>query len=258
MFSTPSSRHVKSVQTGFRIIHVLQNYDGATLNELAEQLDLAKSTVHNYLSTLESMGYVVNYDGTYRLGLRFLTHGMAAKSSLKIGDLIERALDEIAREVSQAAWWIVEEFGRGIFVEKAVPDGCQRIYGRVGKRSYLHTHAPGKAILAELPEEYLQQVIDYHGLPTNTTQTLDNLERLREQLAQIRDQGFAFSDGEAALGVQSVGVAFEDPGGRSHAIGVFGYSHDLGGEQLDKDIPSLLRTTANELVTALETGGKDR
>lgn len=258
MFSTPASRPVKSVQTGFRIIHVLQNHDGATLNDLSEQLGLAKSTVHNYLRTLESMGYVVNHDDTYRLGLRFFTHGMAAKSGLRSANLVERALEEVAREVSQAVWWVVEEFGRGIFVEKAVPDDCQRIYGRIGKRSYLHTHAPGKAILAALPEEYLQQIIDYHGLPVHTTHTTVDAENLREQLERIRERGYAQSDGEAVLGVQSVGVAFEDPSDRTHAIGVFGYSHDFGGEQFDESIPSLLRTTVDDLVASFETGTADR
>ena len=88
MIQKSSAREVKSVRNGFRIIDILQNYDGAGLDELEQQLDLAKSTVHNYLATLESMGYVVEQNGTYHLGLRFLTHGMAAKSRLRIHEAI--------------------------------------------------------------------------------------------------------------------------------------------------------------------------
>lgn len=251
MYSAPSSRHVKSVQTGFRIVHVLQDHDGATLNELAERLGLAKSTVHNYLSTLESMGYVVNQEGTYRLGLRFLTHGMAAKSGLNTREAVEETLSELAGEVSQPVWWITEEFGRGIFVDNAVPADCRRIYGRTGKRSYLHTHAPGKAILAVLPEDDREEILEYHGLPVHTTRTVEDRSELAAQLAAIRDQGYAFSDGEAVLGVQSVGVAFEAPGGRWNALGVFGYSHDLGDERLEEDVPSLLQSAAADLVGTL-------
>ena len=255
MFSASASRHVKSVQTGFRIIHVLQNHDGATLNELSEELDLAKSTVHNYLQTLESMGYVVNYDGTYRLGLRFLTHGMAAKSSPRTAALVEPVLEEVASEAEQAAWWIVEEFGRGIFLESDVPDGSKRIYGRVGKRSYLHTHAPGKAILAELPDEYLEQLIDHHGLPGHTAHTTVDADSLRDELGRVRERGYARSDGEAVLGVQSVGAAFRDPEGRTHAIGVFGYSHDIGDERFDDEIPAVIRSAADDLAASLEGEG---
>jgi DNA-binding IclR family transcriptional regulator len=257
MFSAPSSRHVKSVRTGFRIVHVLQDHDGATLNDLAEQLDLAKSTVHNYLSTLESMGYVVNQDGTYRLGLRFLTHGMAAKSGLQTRDAVDVALETIADEISQAVWWIAEEFGRGIFVENAVPADCRRIYGRTGKRSYLHTHAPGQAILAALPPEDREDVLEYHGLPVHTTRTIDDRTTLRDRLEEIREQGYAFSDGEAVLGVESVGVAFEAPGGRWNALGVFGYAHDLGDERLDEDVSSLLQSAAADLEATLQGTGAD-
>ena len=72
MIRESSTRQVKSVRTGFRIIEILQNRDGVRPDELERQLELAKSTIHNYLSTLESMGYVVEREGTYHLGLRFL------------------------------------------------------------------------------------------------------------------------------------------------------------------------------------------
>lgn len=258
MFSTSSSRHVKSVQTGFRIVEILQKQDGATIGVLTDRLDVSKSTVHNYLSTLESLGYVVNHDGTYRIGLRFLTHGMAARNGLEIGSEVERALAEVANEISQAAWWITEELGRGIFVDVSVPDEGQLIFGRVGKRSYIHTHGPGKAILAELSDEYVRRILDYHGLPEYTGQTVTDEDRLLEQLDDVREQGYAYTDGEAALGVQSIGVAFTDGYDRSHAIGVFGYSHDFGGESLDGEIPSLLQSVAADITDSLSESGGDQ
>src|SRR6056297_3065888 len=133
MISNPSSRQVKSVETSFEIIHLLQEFGGATLNEVAAHLEIAKSTAHNYLGTLESMGYVVKRDRTYRLGLRFLTHGMAARNSLRVSDLVQRSLATVTQEISQSAWWIAEEFGRGLFLEKSVPDDKSEIYGSIGK-----------------------------------------------------------------------------------------------------------------------------
>lgn len=254
MITNPPSRQVQSVQTSFEIVQLLQEFGGASLNEVAEQLDLAKSTVHNYLGTLESMGYVVKQDGTYRLGLRFLTHGMAARNSLHVSDLVQQSLETVTQEIGQSAWWIVEEFGRGIFLETAVPEDGTAIYGSVGKRSYLHTHAPGKAILAQLPRDEVRDVIDYHGLPTYTTETITDADTLMQELDTVRDQGYAVSDGEAALGVQSIGVDFEDPYGGTHAIGVFGYTHDFGGESLEQDIPSLLTRVTENISASLERG----
>lgn len=253
MFSASSSRHIKSVQTAFRIVEFLQKQDGATISDLTHHLEVSKSTVHNYLSTLESLGYVVNRDGTYRVGLRFLTHGMAARNSLDIGRAVKPALTEVSNEINQAAWWITEELGRGIFVDTDVPRDGQVIFGRVGKRSYLHAHGPGKAILAQQSDEYVRKILDFHGLPEYTTETVTDEAVLFEQLERIREQGYAYTVGEAALGIQSIGVAFQDDHEQTHAIGVFGYSHDFDGENLDADIPALLQSVTADITGARST-----
>lgn len=254
MLSESPSREVQSVRTAFRIVAAIQERDGATLKDLADHLDLAKSTVHNYLRTLGAMGYVVERGGSYHLGLRFLTNGMAARNSIDGRDAVTGTLSAVAEELSQPAWWLVEEFGRGIFVAKAVPDGAEEIYGRIGKRSYLHTHAPGKAILARMTAEYRDEVLEYHGLPVHTTKTTTDRESLADELGRIREQGYAVSDGEAALGVQSVGVGFDGPAGGPQAVGVFGYSHDFSRNKLERDIPSLLRDAVDDIEASLEGG----
>ncbi len=240
MVTESPTREVQSVGRAFQVVTTIQEHDGATLHELATHLGIAKSTVHNYLGTLESLGYVVERDGSYRLGLRFLTHGMAARKGVPAREAVVHTLPEVAEEVSRPAWWLVEEFGRGLFVEKAIPDGAGETYGRVGKRSYLHTHAPGKAILARLPEAYVDRVFERHGLPALTSKTTTDPAALRAELETIREQGFAVGEGEAALGVQSVGVAFEVRE-TVHALGVFGYSHDFSRNTLEQDVPSVLR-----------------
>ena len=254
MIRESSTRQVKSVRTGFRIIEILQNRDGVRPDELERQLELAKSTIHNYLSTLESMGYVVERKGTYHLGLRFLTHGMAAKSRLGIREAVLESLPALAGAVGQPAWWVTEEHGRGLFVESAIPEDGYRVYGRVGKRSNLHTHAPGKAILAALPDDYVEAIAKHHGLPAHTKKTITDSGVLAEALADAAERGYAVSDGEAALGVGSVGVAFEGPTGRHHGIGVFGYAHEFNA-QPNQEIRSALDRAVTEIRGAAGTEG---
>ncbi|MDR9430174.1 MAG: IclR family transcriptional regulator [Natronomonas sp.] len=251
MIRKSSSRQVKSVRTGFRIIEILQNHDGAGLDDVARQLGLAKSTIHNYLSTLESMGYVVERGGDYHLGLRFLTHGMAAKSRLRIRSAVGEALSDLAASVEQPAWWVVEENGRGLFVESAVQEGGTPVYGRVGKRSYLHTHAPGKAILAALPDAYVEEIIEYHGLPVHTKETIDDGPRLTAELDRIRERGYAVSNDEAALGIQSVGVAFDGPVAGGQGIGIFGYSHDFSTPP-DREVTAALDRAVASIESAID------
>jgi IclR family acetate operon transcriptional repressor len=232
-FQTPS-RKVKSVDRAFELISCLQRLGGASLTELAEEMDLAKSTVHNYLVTLEDLGYVVNEGGTYRLGLRFLTHGIAARKLVGLEDLIHDHLSTVADDISYPTWWMCEEFGRGFFLDGKVPEGSDRIYGRVGRRSYLHTHALGKAILAERSNDQVREIVGRWGLPVRTERTTTDLETLLDDLRTIRNEGFAVSDGESALGVLSVGAGFRDKKGRIHAIGSFCFTREVHSTQIDE------------------------
>ena len=231
MLANTPSRRVKSVETAFELIDQLQALGGATPAQLTEEVDLSKSSVHNYLTTLEMAGYVVNDGGRYRLGLRFLTHGTAAKQMVNIESPIVKALQETANAVSHPTWWIVEELGRGYFIESATPGEETPVYGNVGKRSYLHAHAPGKAILAQSSDEYVELIAEHHGLPNQTRRTTTDLDALRTELETIRDRGFAVSEGETVLGILSVGVAFQDNQGRQHAIGVFEHSRNFAGNE---------------------------
>lgn len=254
MLANTPSRQVKSVRTAFELINRIQALGGATPGQLTEEMDLSKSSVHNYLVTLEMEGYVVNDGGTYRLGLRFLTHGAAARNMAGVERPIVETVESVAKELAQPTWWITEESGRGYFIERAVPEGSAEVYGSVGKRSYLHTHALGKAILATSTDEYVERVTEFHGLPEQTQRTTTDPEALLEELASIRERGFAVSEGEAVLGILSVGVGFRDADDRRHAVGVFGHSRNFAGNRAE-NIGRKLVDAVGDLERGLRDGG---
>jgi DNA-binding IclR family transcriptional regulator len=256
MLANEPSRQVKSVKTAVNLIDRIQALGGAKPAELTEELELSKSSVHNYLATLEMEGYVVNDDGKYRLGLKFLTHGTAAKNMAGIKPPIFKTLRDAAEELSLTTWWVAEEHGRGFFMEYAIPDGSSQVYGSVGKRSYLHEHAPGKAILANSSDDYIERVVDYHGLPGQTKRTTTDFETLLAELDDIRERGFAVSEGEAVLGIISVGAGFRDDTDRRHAIGVFEQTRDIVGDRT-AEIGERLVEETEALERQLVDGGRD-
>lgn len=254
MLANIPARQVKSVRTSIQLINRLQALGGATPAQLTEELNLSKSSVHNHLATLEMEGYVVNNDGTYRLGLRFLTHGAAAKNMVEIKGPIGSTMETVADELSQPTWWVTEEAGRGYFINSIVPEGSNDVYGSVGKRSYLHTHGLGKAILAMAPDEYVHQVADHHGLPQQTRQTTTDIETLVSELEAVRERGYAISEGEAVLGVLSVGVGFHDSGDRWHAIGIFGHVRNFAGNRAE-NVGERLADAVRDIERDLGNGG---
>ena len=166
------------MRTAFRIVDVLQDMDGVTMNELATQLDLAKSTVHNYLGTLHQQGYLVKSGEQYRIGLRFLSLGGHAAANQPGYQLLRTKVNQVANETHERAQCIVEEDGKGFYIYEMTGSDAVRTDVQVGKQVHLHTISAGKAILAHLPDARVEKILDYWGLPERTEHTITSRDEL--------------------------------------------------------------------------------
>lgn len=244
-------RRIKTADTIFDIIETLQELDGANTAEVADHLGLAVSTAHDHLKTLVDKKYVVNDDGTYRLGLRFLDHGIYAKYQHPLSDVPQSILEELAEEADEAAWLVVEEHGLAVYLSSAVAEHGLKTYGDIGTRRYLHTIAPGKAILAHLPEERVEEILDEYGLPALTERTITDRDELFAELEEIRERGFALNEGGRILGGNAVGAPIIVDGELYGAIGVSGPESRLQGEWFREELPSMVLERKNVIELQL-------
>lgn len=243
-----ANRGIKTSRTVFAIIESIQELDGATVPELAEHVGLARSTVHNHVKTLLNQGYLTEEDGEYSLGLKFLEYGYTAKSGLRMAELGEPALSDLADETDEIAWIVVEEHGEAVYISGA--EGENALHTRldhVGLRTSLHFTASGKAILAHLPRERVEEIIEESGLPSATNHTITDREELFEELDRIRERGIAFADGEAVEGVRSVAVPIKPNDEVLGSITVYGPKHRLTDDRFRETIPEKLLGAANAI-----------
>jgi DNA-binding IclR family transcriptional regulator len=211
-------RRVKTADRVFDIIGVIQEQNGAGVTDIADELNLAKSTVHEYVYTLTDRGYLVNEDGVYQLGLGFLDHSNNARSRYEeLLDIAQPALEQLAAETGEAAWIIVEEHGHGVYLSSATGEHAVQTHARVGKREYLHCIASGKAILAHMSQERISEITERYGLPQKTQYTITDIEELRDELATVREQGYATNNEETALRVRAVAAPIVT--GSNHVLG---------------------------------------
>lgn len=201
-----SRRTVKTAETVFAIVDALQKLDGATVTTLAEELDLAKSTVHTYLATLEQREYVTKDDTVYQLSLKFFNHGMYTMRKNEVVSVGRPVLEQTADETGEVVWLIVEEHGRAVYLDRAKGDKAVQTSGQRGLRTYLHFLAAGKCILANLANDEIEAIIDRHGLPVSTGNTITDRDVLLEELQRVRDQGYAYNNAEEVRGVRAVGA----------------------------------------------------
>jgi len=245
-------RRVKATDTLFEIIAALQAMDGATLAELSDELEFAKSTIHSHLATLESNEYVIRNDGVYQLGLKFLDHGIFVKNNREISRIGSPILEELAAETGEVAWIIVEEHGKAVYLDKAMGEKAVQTHARVGGRAQLHHLATGKLILAYLPDERVEEIIDRHGLPELTPNTITDPDELRAELEQIRADGIAFNDKETINGLRAIAVPVLGDHTIHGAISISGPANRLTIDRCHDEIKPLLLEAANELELKLQ------
>ena len=152
----------------------------------------------------------------------------------------------MAAETSELSGLIIEEHGRGIFLHRSKGENAVHVDTYAGKRIYLHGAALGKAILAHLPTERVDTIVQRHGLPALTENTITDRDVLAQELADIRKRGIAFDDGERLNGLRSVGAAILGPDGEVlGAISVAGPTSRLRDDRFRKELPDVVRSAVN-------------
>jgi len=238
-------RTVDAVDTTCDVIYALQELGGAGVTELADHLGCSKAAVHSHLNTLLVNELVTKDDDTYSLSLRFLDLGRYVRSEVEIYEIVEEEIEKLAEETGEVAQFMVEEHGRGVYLHKARGENAIQTASYVGGRNMLHCTALGKAILSELPREYVERIIDRHGLLRQTPNTITDREDLFAELERVREEGVAFDREEILEGMRCVATPTVDRDGRLlGAVSVTGPISRMHEERLD-ELGERVRHAAN-------------
>ncbi len=197
-----------------KVLAILELLDraphGLQLRELAEKTGLNKSTVHRFASHLEAEAYLFrDRSGSYTLGPKL--------SQMGAGSSFQATLCNICRPVVERLWKATEET-----INLAVLDGSDVLYidvletahtfrlvSTVGMRRPFHCTSLGKAIVAGIEEEQIKEKLfaNIQFGAARTPKSITSLGRLKRDLLNIRERGFALDEGEAVTGVRCLGAA---------------------------------------------------
>lgn len=258
MSDEPKSRTIKSVTTALSIVQVIREKNGATVTEIAMHLDFSPATVHSHLSTLKQEGYVVQRETAYDLGPQFLAAGGHVRNKSRLYQASKEEVDKLAEETGECVHLIIEHGGQLFALyERFGPDAIGTDYHdqKRGKPlNHLHCTAAGKSILAQLPEQQVERIIDERGLPENTNKTIHEREMLLEELAEVRERGYAFADEEQLRGIRAVGAPIFGPNNdAAGAIAVSGPTSRLQRERFYELLPETVQQTTNICEVNLRT-----
>jgi DNA-binding IclR family transcriptional regulator len=240
-------RKLATIERACEIVDTVQELDGAKLTELADYFDLSPSTLHAYLSTLEAQSYLKKEDDVYQLGMQFLNRGGYIRARKEEYQLAGDKVKKIATKTDERVQFVVEESGLGYCLHTVGGAESVKVGTRLGRQMQLHATASGKAILSEMPESYVQSIIDKHGLQRHTSATITDEEMLFEELEKTRERGFAINCDETTDGIHAIGACVQRAdGGVLGAFSILGPSKRLEDDRID-DLGELLLTVVNEM-----------
>jgi DNA-binding IclR family transcriptional regulator len=237
---------VRSVSRAIRILELLAGDGRLSAADVSRRLGLPRSSAFELLSTLEQEGLLEKdrERNLYHLGLKLFELGARAQTNLEIRRVALPFLKALNQELDETVHLAVLDDREVLYVECVESTKRLRTYSLLGVRAHLHCTAVGKAILAFLAPEEVEEVLREKGLLRFTDHTLTDLEALRADLEAIRGRGYAVDLMEHEEGFCCVGAPVRDHEGRVFtSVSVSGPFQRITPERIPQIARLVLRCT---------------
>jgi len=278
---TEDTEVIQSSQKLFSVLEQVITQRGAGVTEIADETSLAKSTIHLHLQSLLENGYVVKRGERYHPSLRIFKLGEDVRNGVEIYHRGREEIDNLVGKTPGIAKLGVLEDNevRVVHVNKTTgedfessvvsistefsAESSQVIKQRreyrdlLGKVIDIHATAIGKALLAEMPRELIDSIVEERGLTARTENTITDKSALFDELEEIRNQGYAEDIEEATEGLCCVGTSISE-GGRP----IGGVSVSVSADRMDGDtneeLSRKILNTANMIEVKLNHSEYER
>jgi len=248
---------VQSLTRGLSLLEALARAEGGlTLTDLAQRVQLAPSTAHRLLATLEKMGYVYQGGemGRWYIGLQAFAVGTSFLANRDFVAQSHPYMRRLMEQSGETANLGIIDGTEAVFIDQVQCREMMRTIVKLGSRVPLHASGVGKAIFAALPDDQIDAILKVKGLPRITANTITSPETMWASVRVIRQRGWSFDDEEHALGTRCVAAPiYDEHADVLGAISLAGPSSRLPDERI-KQLGPVVAHTAEELTHRL--GGR--
>jgi IclR family transcriptional regulator, KDG regulon repressor len=231
----------KSLQKALRIlVYMGEQAPEAGVTELASDLGLTKATVHRLLNAMERFDLIERNAASerYRLGLKLHQLGTRAVESRTLRTEARRLLVEMSRRSRETVSLATPAPGGVICLDRLdSPHTIITVCTPVGSMFPAHCTAAGKAILAYMADDEIEELVRRHGLKQYTPFTITQMARLKENLRLIRQRGYAVDHQELERGLSGVAAPVFSAHERVvAAVGIAGPTLRFRGKELAEKV----------------------
>ncbi|WP_431906755.1 IclR family transcriptional regulator [Amycolatopsis thermoflava] len=199
-----SASQVQSVDRAIAILDILARRGEAGVTEIAQELDVHKSTAFRLVGALEAWQLVeqVSERGKYRLGFGIVRLAGATTARLDLSRESRAVCERLAAELDETVNVAVVDQGQATNIMQVYGSAAVTARNWIGQRTPLHATSSGKILLAWAGDDDRESALA--ELPAFTPNTRTDRDKLAEELEQVRERGWACTVEELEVGLNAV------------------------------------------------------
>jgi DNA-binding IclR family transcriptional regulator len=245
---------VQSVDRALSILQILARHGEAGVTEIAAELGVHKSTAFRLVATLESHGMVEQNDerGKYRLGVGILRLAGATTARLDVVQEARPICRRLAADTGETVNIAVLSDRSALYVDQVAGQSALQSHNWVGQHIPLHATSNGKVLLSGLSADEVDQRLP--RLAPFTDLTVTSRAKLRRELVEVRDRGYAVAVDELEVGLTAIAAPIRNSHGDVIAsLSVSGPTFRLGEGRV-KELAPVVMDAADEVSSRLGYG----
>lgn len=241
--SNATSDYLQSLERGLSVITAFSAQTPfATISDIAAKTRLSRATARRVLLTLKELGYVRSDNRHFALTPKVLEIGSAYLSALLLPEVAAQHIRGLADRFKESSSVAVLDGVEIVYVARAPTRRIMTIALNIGSRLPAYCTSMGRVLLAYLPEQDLNKVLETIELKRLTRRTITSERLLRKTLTDVRARGWALVDQELEDGVRSIAAPIRSSGEVIAAINVSAHAGRTSLERTRSFLPELSRT----------------
>jgi len=240
---------VQSIDRAVAILECFtENKRELKLSDIANMLDLNKSTVHGLLNTLKYHGFIEQDEVTqkYRLGTRFIVYSDLVLNSMDIINISYPIIERVCEKIEETVHIAMLDGTDVVYIEKKECTKSIKTSTRIGARIPAYVTADGKIILCYLEKDKLKELLP-RNIKKLTSNTITDKHQLLESFAAIKSNGYAVDYEETVQGLVCIAAPIMDYSGEvKYSLSVTCPTVRMTEDKL-KEYIDIIKKSANEI-----------
>lgn len=223
-----------------------------TMAQISHKTDIPRASVRRCLHTLIQLGYAEVDGNHFALKPKVLTLGYSYLSSTPLTVSAHPYLNQVSRTLNESCSLAVLQDDEVLYVGRSATSRIMSVSLTTGSRLPAYCTSLGRVLLAHLEPEQLDAYFAHVPLKAMTDRTVVSEQRLREILAEVREQGYALIEEELEVGLRSIAVPVRGASGSViAALNVGAHAARVSSRKMKEEFLPVLLKGAQELSILL-------